>query len=263
VTFKRRWRSTPAPTPGGGTDTPIRDKADLIEYLKKAIAEVEAYFAERSIDPAKIHAAQGFERVRLLGDAVEAIVVNDELKRKYLLLVGNVARLYKAILPDPSAGEFTPICVLLAVIAEKIRSLTPATDISEVMADVEKLLDESIDAKGYVIHEALGDYGNLVDLTKIDFDALKAKFAAARKHTEIEKLRGAIDRKLKAMVQLNRSRVDYLEKFQKLIDEYNAGSKNIEGLFDDLVRFIQGLNAEEQRGVTEGLSEEELALFTY
>lgn len=55
--------------------------------------------------------------------------------------------------------------------------------------------------------------------------------------------------------------MNYLDKFQKLIDEYNAGSKNIEGLFDDLVRFIQGLNAEEQRGVTEGLSEEELALF--
>ncbi len=249
-----------APAPGGGTDTPIRDKAELIEYLKKAIAEAETYCAERGVDPAKIQAAQGFERVRLLDDAMEAIVVNDESKRKYLLLAGNVVTLYKAILPDPSASEYMPICVLLAVIAEKIRSLLPAADISEVMADVEKLLDESIDAKGYVIHEPPGDYG-LVDLTKIDFEALKAKFAAARKHTEIEKLRGAIDGKLKAMVRLNRSRVDYLEKFQKLIDEYNAGSKNIEGLFDDLVRFIQGLNAEEQRGVTEGLSEEELALF--
>jgi len=249
-----------APAPGGGTDTPIRDKAELIEYLKKAITEAEAYCAERGVDPANIQAAQGFERVRLLDDAVEAIVVNDESKRKYLLLAGNVATLYKAILPDPSAGEFMPICVLLAVIAEKIRSLLPPADISEVMADVEKLLDESIDAKGYVIHETPEEYG-LVDLTRIDFDALKAKFASARKHTEIGKLRRAIDGKLKAMVRLNRSRVDYLEKFQKLIDEYNAGSKNIEGLFDDLVRFIQGLNAEEQRGLTEGLSEEELALF--
>ena len=83
--------------------------------------------------------------------------------------------------------------MLFAVIAEKIRSLLPPADISEVMAEVEKLLDESIAAKGYVIHEAPEDYG-LVDLTRIDFEALKAKFAAARKHTEIEKLRGAIDR---------------------------------------------------------------------
>lgn len=52
-----------------------------------------------------------------------------------------------------------------------------------------------------------------------------------------------------------------IELFQKLIDEYNAGSKNIERLFDDLVRFVQSLNAEEQRSVSEGLSEEELALF--
>jgi len=250
-----------APTPGGGTDTPIRDKAELIEYLKKAIADAEAHCVERGIDPAKIRVAPGFERVRLLDDAVEAIVVNDESKRKYLLLAGNVAKLYKAILPDPFASEFMPACVLLAVIAEKIRTLLPPADISEVMADVEKLLDESIDAKGYVIHDTSETYGTLVDLTKIDFDALKAKFAAGRKHTEIEKLRAAIHRKLTAMMQLNRSRLDYLAKFQKLIDEYNAGSKNIERLFDDLLRFVQGLNAEEQRSVSEGLSEEELALF--
>jgi type I restriction enzyme R subunit len=52
-----------------------------------------------------------------------------------------------------------------------------------------------------------------------------------------------------------------LEKFQKMIEAYNAGSHNIEEFFKELVTFAKSLSEEEQRGVAEGLSEEELALF--
>jgi type I restriction enzyme, R subunit len=211
--------------------------------------------------PATIQATTGFERVKRLDDAVEALMVNDEAKRKYLTLAGNVAKLYWAILPDAVAGEFAPRAILLAVLAEKIRSLSPPTDISEVMGAVEQLLDESIAPVGYVIRGAKEEQGKFVDLTTIDLDKLKAGFATSRKRTEAEKLRSMITLKLKTMVERNRSRGDYLDKFQRLIDEYNAGSKNIEAFFDELIIFAQNLNAEEKRGIAENLSEEELALF--
>ena len=70
-----------------------------------------------------------------------------------------------------------------------------------------------------------------------------------------------IEGKLQSMVKLNKSRMDFLERFQELIAAYNAGSKNIEELFAELIRFAQSLDEEEKRGVAEGLTEEELALF--
>ena len=63
------------------------------------------------------------------------------------------------------------------------------------------------------------------------------------------------------MVQLNQSRVNFLEKFQKLIDEYNAASHNLDAFFNELLAFTQALNQEEQRGLREQLTEEELAIF--
>jgi type I restriction enzyme R subunit len=63
------------------------------------------------------------------------------------------------------------------------------------------------------------------------------------------------------MVGQNRTRMDFLERFQAMIDEYNAGSLNAEEFFQQLVDFAQSLNEEEQRGVGEQLDEEELALF--
>ncbi|WP_295686370.1 type I restriction enzyme endonuclease domain-containing protein, partial [uncultured Nevskia sp.] len=44
-------------------------------------------------------------------------------------------------------------------------------------------------------------------------------------------------------------------------DAYNAGSQNVEDTFASLVKFARELTEEEKRGVAEGLTEEELALF--
>lgn len=152
---------------------------------------------------------------------------------------------------------------MLKVIAEKIRSLTPEADISGVMQSVEDLLDESIASEGYLIRESRGKFSadHVIDLSEIDFDALKALFEKSHKRIETEKLKGAISGKLKTLVRLNKSRMDYLEKFQAMIDEYNAGSCNTEVFFTKLMAFAQQLNAEERRGIAEQLSEEELAVF--
>ena len=63
------------------------------------------------------------------------------------------------------------------------------------------------------------------------------------------------------MVRLNRTRMDYLERFQQMIDAYNSGSVNVEEFFRQLMEFARSLNEEQQRAVEEKLSEEELALF--
>jgi type I restriction enzyme R subunit len=63
------------------------------------------------------------------------------------------------------------------------------------------------------------------------------------------------------MVRLNRTRINYLEEFQKMIDEYNSGASNLETLFDRLMSFTKRLSDEERRGIAEQLSEEELVIF--
>lgn len=246
---------------GGEGDTPIKNKAELVEYLRQIIAEAVAFCLGHGIETGAIHAAFGFQRVKLLDDAVEALIETEETKKAFLHLAGTIARVYRAILPDPAANEIAPDAVLFSVLAQKIKALTPPPDISHVMGQVEDLLDRSIAPVGYLIHEPHGEDDPLIDLSRIDFDKLRKKFAQGRKRTEAEKLKAFIEGKLLSMVVLNHSRADLLEKFRKLIEEYNAGSKNIEALFADLIKFAQDLSEEDQRAIREGLTEEELALF--
>ncbi len=43
------------------------------------------------------------------------------------------------------------------------------------------------------------------------------------------------------MVEQNPSRTDFRERFEKLIEEYNSGSLNIDVIFRDLVKFTEDL----------------------
>ena len=194
---------------------------------------------------------------------MEALVASEEIKLRYLDLTNTVLRLYKAVLPDPAAQVFSAEVMPLQVIADKIRALTPTADISQVMQQVEGLLDRSIATEGYVIRELNAPFEaeHGIDLSKIDFEKLAEKFKRSRKRTLNEQLKGTVARKLMNLVRLNRTRMDYLEQFQAMIDAYNAGSLNAEEFFRQLVVFAQSLNEEEKRAVGEQLSEEELALF--
>lgn len=244
---------------GGGVqegDSPVQAKTALVAELRKAILEATNFCTERDIDLEKLQSATGFERIKLRDEAVEAILINDESKQRYFALVGTVNKLYKAILPDPVADDFSLVQYLLIMIRDCIRSKIPTVDISEIKAKVEAILDQSIGTLEYVIPES----EPIIDLSQVDFEALKAKFASGYKRTEAEKLKGTISIKLTQMVELNKSRMNYLNKFQQMIDEYNAGCHNIETFFQDLVEFAQELNIEDQRAISENLEEEELAI---
>ncbi len=248
---------------GKGGKKPVEDKSALVVALQQALEETRSLCTQQGVNLASIQNAEGFSRVELLDNAVEALIISEEVKRRYLDLANTVQRLFKAVLPDQLAHEFAAEVSPIKVIADKIRALVPSADISQVMEQVEALLDQSIATEGYFIRE-VSDPGNddhLIDLSSIDFEKLAEKFKTSRKRTLNEKLKGSVGQKLMAMVRLNRTRMDYLERFQQMIAAYNAGSLNPEEFFRQLVTFAQSLNEEEKRGVSEQLTEEELALF--
>lgn len=240
---------------------PIKEKAALVEQLEGLLREAQAFCTGLGIDLNGIVATPPAKRLEALQKAMDLILEAGEDKTKaYLLLAGQVARTFKAILPDPEANANAPTSVLVSYLGAMIKALRPPPDISGVMSDLDALLDDSIATEGYRIGER-PEAEALIDLSQIDFAALQKKFEEGKKATETEKLKGQIEKKLDKMVRENKGRIDFLEKFQKLIESYNASSHNLEGFFKDLVSFAQNLTEEEQRAHRESLSEEELAIF--
>jgi type I restriction enzyme, R subunit len=241
-------------------ELPIKDKLELVKLLRGAILETTVFCRDRGVDLEAIRDSSGFQREKLKDDAVSTFVIDDKTRRRFMELAGHVEKLFKSLLPDPAANEFGPIRKVISVVTEKVRSEIPSADISEAMEDVAELLDRSVATEGYVIRPS-ATAQNYIDLSKIDFEALREKFEKGRKPIEMQKLRGQIAQKLVQMVRLNRTRMNFLEEFQTMIDEYNSGASNLETLFDRLMSFTKRLSDEEKRGIAEQLTEEELVIF--
>jgi hypothetical protein len=66
---------------------------------------------------------------------------------------------------------------------------------------------------------------------------------------------------LEQLISLNKTRADFLAKFEELVESYNTGSRNIEELFRELLALSRTLTDEHKRHVRENLSEAELTVF--
>ena len=103
------------------------------------------------------------------------------------------------------------------------------------MGRVEQLLDESVAAQEYLIPES--DAEALFDLAAVDWKGLEEAFKQGRPRTAAQRLRSLLSARITALVRLNPSRVDLVERFEKLVADYNAGSINTETFFQELLEF--------------------------
>lgn len=243
----------------GGIEVPVKNKEQLLEDLEETLRQTADFCNGLAISLEKIEAAAiGFERIGLIDDAVDILVGNQDNKRRYLQLAGLAWRLFKSILPDAKAYQFEGRCQLLHSLDKKIKALAPSVNIDRVMSDIEQVLDLSIDTEGYIISD---NQDNTIDLSGLDFEKMRRDFEKKHKNTEVQKLKNTVEKVLNDMVEKNKTRTDYLERFEKMIEEYNAGSKNVDLIYKDLVDFAEALSDEQKRHIQENISEEELALF--
>lgn len=244
-------------------EQPIKDKKVRVEDLRNKVEEAREYCLSIGINLDELQEAKGFDREALKLAAVEAVLATEDTRTHFAALVRNVSRLFRSILPDPAANEFYATYKLLNVIAETViteTSLEPV-DTDAVEEQIGELLDRSVQTESYVIEADPTATERRLDLSQIDFDALREQFRQGHRRAATEKLKTAINRQLNRMVQQNRTRMDFQETFRQMLEEYNSGAVNADVMFERLLDFVQNLDDEEKRGVAENLSEEELAIF--
>jgi type I restriction enzyme R subunit len=244
---------------GNGGAVPVEEKAALVDAVRDAVEDLRAFCAARDVDLDALTRSRGFELVADGKRTIEMLMVDDDEKVAFLSRAALVDRIYKAILPDKRANEFSRIRAVSKFLADGIAAYTERADVSAVMGRVEQLLDESVAAHEYLIPDSEADA--LFDLAAVDWKGLEDAFRQGRPRTAAQRLRSLLSARLSALARLNPARVDLVERFEKLVADYNAGSINTETFFQELLKFTKALSEEDARSVAEGLTEEQLAIF--
>jgi type I restriction enzyme R subunit len=244
-------------------DPPVRSKAELIEALEQAISETVSFLKTLGFDLQNLLDSEGFERIKSLKDAVEAVYSSDESKKKFEILSREVFKKFKAVLPDPVINQFRPRHDAIRMIYRKLQENKEKADISDIMKSLHEIIANAV-ASETQISESSRNFGKVYDISGIAFEKLKQEFLKSkRKNTAIYSLKERIEAKLKEMIAQNPLRIDYYRHYQDIIEAYNLEKDRagIEETFEQLVELVKNLSEEESRAAKEGLSEEQLALF--
>jgi type I restriction enzyme R subunit len=246
----------------GGSGEIVAPIEERVAALDDALLVTEAHLLSLGFDPATLIGATGFTRIKRLADAADVVYTNDESKRRYEILARVVFSRFKALLVEPAAWAFAERHDNLEAIYKKLSERRDTADVSELLKVLHRIVNQAIATQGAGADQATG---LTVDLSHIDMQALRDEFAKKVKHkaTAIEDIRDIMEKQLAQMLAHNPLRMNYEKKYQEIIAAYNQDKDRatVEDTFARLAELAQGLDAEQQRHVQEGLSEEQLALF--
>jgi type I restriction enzyme R subunit len=255
----------------GLDESPVKDKEALFTLLDEAIDQAFAFCKAHDIALADVMAGEDvFAKLGLFNGFANTLLGNEDARHSFYVYENTVSALYEACKPDVLSRGKTRAVAALAYLRGVTEALIHEQDIEKVVQRIGELLDESVvvnNAEAFKAKEFEAQYqvikrGRHWDLSKIDFDKLREDFGkAVYKNIEIADLRQFIAHKLELMLAQNSTRGNFAQRFQQIIDAYNAGSTSAEQYFDDLVKFTADLRAEDERAVREGLTEDELEIF--
>ncbi|KFD41573.1 DEAD/DEAH box helicase [Peptococcaceae bacterium SCADC1_2_3] len=249
--------------PGGiGPDglDPTKTKEELLEDLKQTIGLVAGFLNERKASLEAIINASGFERNKAIVAAKEAVNENDETRKKFEVMCREVFIKFKACLTIPGVNAYRNQYNAINIVYKSLQKDRDQANISDIIKQLHEVVDESI---AIVPHKA-GEPDKPYDISKIDFNRLRAEFEHVRtKNTIVQSLKSVIEKKLERLIQRNPLRTNFQEHYEKIVEEYNKEKdrQNIEATFEALLKFVEELDEEESRAVREGLNEETLAVY--
>jgi type I restriction enzyme, R subunit len=247
---------------GGDGEEIVAPIEDLLKALVEAIEAAENHLKGLGFQCKRLIGAKGFERIQALRDAVDALYTSDEAKRRFEIMARQVFIRFKALLMEPSVFAFAERHDNIEAIYKKLQEKRDTADVTEVLKELHKIVNEAIRAQKPGEDHA---EGLTVDLSRIDFAKLRDEFAKKvhRKHAALQDIRDLVEAKLEQMLARNPGRMDYYKKYQEIIADYNREKDRatVEETFAKLVELANSLDKEQRRAAEEGLSEDELALF--
>ena len=252
---------------GGGTggeipEPPVKPKEELIKQLEEALEATATFLQDEvNFDLQELINADGLHKLAAMEKAVNAVYTNDETKRKFQILAREVFKKYKALQPDKVLNQYAPRKNAIDVIYTAIEDNIESADVADIMRKIQNVVDESIEN---MIAEPSHNEEKIIDLSGLNFDLLEQYFLKTKnKNIAVQSLKDKVEKQLKRMVERNPLTVDYYERYQEIIEEYNRGKDEvvIKETFRKLIELVNSYSKEEADTKREGLTDEQKAIF--
>ena len=244
-----------------GTD-PTVDKVKLIERILDTLEKAKLFLAERGFVLQDLICSYDFPKMYYLQKGANIVCGTVEERKTFSAYASELNRLMKYTDRDDIGRNVRKEYEAVAAIYAEIKKKRKHINITDLMVEINNIISDYVEIEhSYMINEEVKRF----DISGIDFDLLRREFAKVKNQNLLMRdLEEIIQLKLDRMLFTNPERINYYERYQKIIDDYNSEQDRatIEKTFMDLMDLANKMNQEEQRYVHEGFkSDEELTLY--
>lgn len=244
-----------------GTD-PTVDKVKLIERILDTLERAKLFLAERGFVLQDLICSYDFPKMYYLQKGANIVCGTLEERKTLSAYASELNRLMKYTDRDDIDRNVRKEYEAVAAIYAEIKKKRKHINITDLMVEINNIISDYVEIEhSYMINEEVKRF----DISGIDFDLLRREFAKVKNQNLLMRdLEEIIQLKLDRMLFTNPERINYYERYQKIIDDYNSEQDRatIEKTFMDLMDLANKMNQEEQRYVREGFkSDEELTLY--
>lgn len=241
---------------GGGTEVTV-DKAELIAKLLEAITKAKSHLADHGFILQTLVDASDFTKMALLKDAADAMCATAEIRKTFCTYAGTIKKLMKFVsredITDPAV--IADKNAILAIFGQ-LQKRRKQADIIDLSVTINEIISEEI---GTDPDSSLTGTRQF-DISAIDFDLLRKEFAKIkRKNLVLSDIDELVKRRIETMLRNNPGRINFYEKYQRIIQEYNSEQNraSIEKTFMALIDLSKKLDKEEKRFIREGFTNDE------
>lgn len=247
---------------GQGGDDPTVDKDELIARILDTIEKAKNFLRERGFELADLIAAVDFMKLSLLQTAANAVCGTIEDKKSFSTYASELIRLMKYMNRDDITDQARKDYEAIVAIYKELQKKRRHADTTDLMVEINAIISEYVEMEDGP--KASGETRRF-DISAIDFELLRREFAKMKnKNLAMKDLEAIIQQKLDRLLLNNPNRIDYYERYQQIITNYNSEQDRatIEKTFMELMDLADNLDSEAQRYVREGFeNDEELSLY--
>lgn len=248
---------------GDNGSDPTIDKDELIARILETIGKTKAFLAENDFDLQMLIDARDFTKLSYLQEAANAVCGTIEDKKAFAAYASELNRLMKYTDRNDMAGNSRKEYEAIAAIHAELQKKRKHINTTDLMVEVNGIISSYVEIQH--TSEKVREEHRRFDISTIDFDLLRREFARIKKKNLIMRdLEELIQQKLDRMLFTNPERINYYERYQQIINNYNREQERatIEKTFVDLMNLANQMNQEEQRYIREGFSnDEELSFY--
>lgn len=246
---------------GQGGGDPTVDKELLIARVSELIAQTNSFLGGLGFSLRDLIDAKDFAKQSLVRTGANTVCGSMEEKKEFQTYASELTRIMKYLEKNALSEEQLQYRDAIIAIYKEVQKKRKHADNTDLMVEINRIISENLTL------EPLSDAAESkqFDISKIDFALLRREFSkAAHKKLIIKDLADLVEERIKKMLLSNPGRMDYYDRYQTIIKEYNEEKNRaeIERIFDELTKLAQDLSQEEKRYVREGFSsDEELSMF--